>query len=136
LKPITPREAFIRQASSFVGVGLVATSIHYFVLIVMVQLVGAPPVPAALLGYLCGGILSYSFNRRHTFASDRPHGEAVWRFMLVAGVGFLLTFLFMALLVDKWGRPYLLAQVLTTGLVMVWTFTANRYWTFASVIPR
>ena len=125
------REALVRQLVSFVRVGLAATALHYAVLVGTVQGLGTAPVPSALLGYCCGGVLSYALNRRHTFRSDRPHGEAVWRFAMVAFVGFLLTFLLMALLVDRWRVPYLLAQVLTTGLVMFWTFAANRFWTFA-----
>ena len=115
-------------------IGLAATALHYLVLVGTVQLLGTAPVPSALLGYCCGGFVSYALNRRHTFRSDRPHGEAVWRFALVAGVGFVLTFLLMALLVDWWRLPYLAAQVATTGLVMFWTFTANRLWTFAGQI--
>ena len=126
------RSVLVRQITFFVGVGLMATAVHYVVLISAVQLFHASPVPSALLGYCCGGFVSYNLNRRHTFASDRPHGEAVWRFAIVAGVGFLLTFLFMGLLVDRWHQPYLLAQVATTGCVMFWTFAANRFWTFAS----
>ena len=77
-----------------------------------------------------GAILSYGLNRRHTFDSDRPHEEAGWRFALVAGVAFVLTYLFMRQMVEIWHIPYLLAQAVTTGLVMVWTFLANRMWTF------
>ena len=46
------------------------------------------PVPATLCGYLVGGVIGYLLNRRHTFASDRPHAEAGWRFALVTFVGF------------------------------------------------
>ena len=125
------RAALFRQTTSFVGVGGRATAVHYLILITVVQVLGGAPVPAALLGYVFGGFISYTLNRRHTFASTRPHNEAIWRFAAVAGVGFVLTFLLMALFVDRWGRPYLLAQVVTTGIVMFWTFTANRMWTFA-----
>ena len=129
-KTLGRRSPFGRQIASFVGVGVVATSLHYLVLITAVQGFGASPVPSALLGYCCGGFVSYRLNRRHTFTSDRPHAEAAWRFVLVAGVGFVLTFLLMGLFVDRWRRPYLLAQVVTTGIVMFWTFAANRFWTF------
>ena len=124
--------ALRRQLVSFIRIGLAATALHYAVLVGTVQFLHTSPVPSALLGYCCGGFLSYALNRRHTFRSDRPHGEAVWRFAVVAGVGFLITFALMALLVDRWHVPYLVAQVLTTGLVMFWTFAANRAWTFAA----
>ena len=130
------RNLLFRQMTSFVGVGVLSTSLHYLVLITLVQVLGAAPVPSALLGYCCGGFLSYSLNRRHTFVSDRPHAEAVWRFTLVSAVGFAMTFVLMYGLVDRWRLPYLPAQVLTTGIVMVWNFAGNRFWTFALMSSR
>jgi putative flippase GtrA len=119
-----------RQFSAFFGVGLVAAVVHYGTLIGLVEGAGAGPVPATLAGYVLGGVVSYLLNRRHVFASDRPHREATWRFAVVAGVGFVLTGLLMALLTGPVALPYLPAQVLTTGVVMLWSFAANRRWTF------
>lgn len=119
-----------RQLTTFAGVGVLAAVGHYGTLIGLVELAGTAAVPATLAGFVVGGVISYGLNRRHTFASDRPHGEATWRFALVAAVGFVLTGLFMHLFVDRWSAPYLPAQVVTTGLVLVWTFIANKLWTF------
>ena len=122
--------ALARQFSSYVGIGLGAAAIHYSVLIALVELAGVQPVLAALIGYSTGGILSYRLNRAHTFGSERPHSEAIWRFTLVAGVGFILTYAAMFLFVDVLHQPYLAAQVVTTGLTLIWNFSANRFWTF------
>ncbi len=120
-----------RQLSTYALVGAVASLAHYAVLIALVEIGGAPPVPAALCGYVVGGIVSYLLNRRHTFASDRPHREAAWRFALVALLGFGLTYAFMRLFVERLGAPYLPAQILTTILIMFVSFAINRIWTFA-----
>lgn len=104
-------------------------------LIGLVETARWTPVPATLCGYVAGGIVSYVLNRRLTFTSRREHREAIWRFALVAGVGFLLTGLLMALFVTRWGAPYLAAQVVTTGCVLVWSFLAHKLWTFADVAP-
>ena len=74
--------------------------------------------------------MSYRLNRRHTFGSERPHEEAIWRFTLVAGVAFVLTYALMRVLVEGWLIPYLPSQLVTSGLVMIWTFAANKLWTF------
>jgi putative flippase GtrA len=120
-----------RQVLAFGGAGVAAAIVHYGTLIGLVETGTAPPVPATLAGYLFGGIVSYALNRRHTYRSDRPHQEAGWRFAVVAGVGFLLTWLLMHLLVDDFEQPYLPAQLLTTALVLVWSFSAHKWWTFA-----
>jgi putative flippase GtrA len=120
----------VRQFFWFVGVGLVAMLAHYGLLIGLVESRLMAPVPATLVGYLAGGLVSYTLNRRHTFASGRPHTEAVWRFAIVAGVGFCLTYVFMHIFVDRLAAPYIPAQVVTTGIVMFWSFAANKLWTF------
>jgi putative flippase GtrA len=119
-----------RQFSLFVAVGVAAAVAHYGVLIALVEAGWMRPLPATLAGYVAGGVVSYILNRRHTYESDRPHEEAGWRFAVVAGVGFILTSIFMYLLHDIAGVHYLAAQVLTTGVVLVWSFIAHRLWTF------
>ena len=120
-----------RQFTIFVFVGLGAFVAHYGVLIWLVEAWEWAPVPATLVGYVAGGVVSYVLNRRHTYVSDRPHGEAGWRFAVVAGVGFVLTTASMYAMTRWLGLHYLLAQVLTTGLVLCWSFVAHRIWTFA-----
>ncbi|WP_324617397.1 GtrA family protein [Microvirga alba] len=127
--PSLPR--LVRQFLAFFGVGLAAAVVHYGLLIGFVEGAGVDPIPATLAGYVAGGVVSYALNRRHTYDSDRPHREATWRFALVAFVGFLLTWLFMHVFVDGLGAPYIPAQLVTTGIVMLWSFLAHKAWTFA-----
>lgn len=124
--------ALLRQFLAFFGVGLVAAVVHYSVLVGAVEGAGVAPVPATLAGYIFGGIVSYSLNRRHTYRSARPHDEAGWRFALVAGVGFVMTWLLMSLFVTRWALPYVPAQIVTTGLVLLWSFFAHKYFSFGA----
>ena len=126
-----PIALLIRQFTAFFGVGLVAAVAHYGLLVALVEGGGLHPVPATLAGYVAGGLVSYALNRRHTYTSRRPHREATWRFALVALVGFLLTWLFMYAFTIWLGAPYLPAQLVTTGIVMLWSFLAHKAWTFA-----
>ena len=120
-----------RQFTAFFGVGVAAAIVHYGLLIGLVEGVAAEPVPATLVGYVAGGLVSYALNRRHTYESTRPHREATWRFALVAFVGFLLTWAFMHAFTEWLTAPYLPAQLVTTGIVMLWSFLAHKAWTFA-----
>jgi putative flippase GtrA len=120
-----------RQFAAFSGVGLAAAVAHYGLLIGLVEGNLASPVPATLAGYIAGGLVSYALNRTHTYQSSRPHREATWRFALVALVGFLLTWLFMHMFIVWLAAPYLPAQLVTTGIVMLWSFLAHKAWTFA-----
>lgn len=120
----------LRQIAAFAGVGVVAAVVHYGLLIGLVEAGGWRAVPATLVGYVGGGIVSYALNRRHTYRSDRPHEEAGWRFAIVAAVGFGLTYGAMHALVERLGLPYLPAQIATTLVVLVWSFLAHKYWSF------
>lgn len=131
MNPHTSFHRLTRQFAAFFGVGLAAAAVHYGLLILLVEGGGSHPVPATLAGYVAGGMVSYGLNRRHTYRSSRPHREAGWRFAVVAVVGFLLTWLSMHVLVEGLGGPYLPAQVVTTGVVMIWSFAAHKAWTFA-----
>ncbi|WFT83455.1 GtrA family protein [Methylobacterium sp. CB376] len=127
-----PLVALARQFTTYVTIGFGALAVHYGLLVLLVELGRVDPVPAAILGYVAGGFVSYTLNRRHTYASDRPHGEALWRFVVVAGCGLVLTWVLMALLIRWAGLTYLPAQVVTTGLVVFWNFSGNKLWTFAA----
>ena len=125
-----PLGELLREGIAFTGAGIAAAIVHYGLLVGLVQSGTLAPVPATLCGYVGGGIVSYALNRRHTYRSDRPHKEAMWRFAIVAGVGFLITWAVMHILVERLDLPYLPAQLLTTGIVLVWSFTAHKAWTF------
>ena len=122
--------SFRRQFSRFFGVGVLATALDYTVMICARELAGLEPVWAALLGYCCGGLISYSMNRRHTFKSDRTHSETGWRFAIVMGAGFCLTGVAMDVFTGPAGLAYVPARVVTTGLVFLMNFAAHRSWTF------
>ncbi len=126
-----------RQFTTFFGVGLVAAFVHFGVLVGLVEMFGVRPVPATLAGYLTATVVSYILNRRLTYASDRPQAEAAWRFCVVAGIGFLLTGLLMALFIRIAGPAYYFpAQVLTTGIVLFWHFVGHKLWTFRASPPE
>ena len=120
-----------RQFTAFFGVGLAAAVVHYGLLIALVEGADIDPVPATLAGYVAGRLLSYWLNRKHTYESDRPHREATWRFALVALVGFLVTWFLMHAFTVWLDGPYLPSQIITTGVVMLWSFMAHKAWTFA-----
>jgi putative flippase GtrA len=125
-----PLAALLRQIIAFTGVGVVAAVMHYGLLVGLVELGGWWPVQATLVGYAGGGVVSYWLNRSLTYQSDRSHGEAGWRFALVAAVGFCITYGVMHALVERFAMPYFPAQIGTTLIVLFWSFLAHRFWTF------
>ncbi|MCK9261126.1 MAG: GtrA family protein [Azoarcus sp.] len=123
------RAELIRFAR-FAAVGLVGTIAHYALLLALVEIGGAPPLAGSVAGFVLGAMVNYAINHRFVFRSARAHSEALPRFMTVAGVGLCWNALLMYVLVDLAGLYYLLAQVLTTGLLLLWHYVGNAVWTF------
>lgn len=121
---------YLRQLVRFAGAGLMSAVGHFGLLILLVQGFGIEPVPASAAGALLGALINYVVNYRFTFRSAKKHREALFKFAAVAIIGLVLNTFFMWLFVVLWGIQYVLSQLLTTGLVFVWSFTASRYWTF------
>jgi putative flippase GtrA len=116
----------------FAGVGLVGTLAHYTVLVILVEGFRAGPVTASSSGYIVGALVNYLLNYFYTFGSNRKHIEALPRFYAIAAIGFGLNALIMAFLVGFPSVNYVLAQLVATGIVLIWNFAANKAWTFTS----
>lgn len=129
-------QPLLRQLLSFAGVGVIATSGQFALLAALVETGLAGPVLASLCGMMLGAVISYTLNRRFTFNATRSHAGAVPRFAVVAVVAFLLDALLMELFAHRLGLFYLLAQVLTTGLILIWTYGASRFWAYGHVTPQ
>lgn len=118
------------QFTMFSAVGVVAAIGHYGMLIALSELAGVGPVPASLAGFIVGGLISYLLNYRFTFRSTKQHREALTKFLVVAAMGFVLNGAAMWLLTGPADLHYLAGQLIATGLVLIWTFSCNRIWTF------
>ncbi|MFA6965496.1 GtrA family protein [Bosea sp. (in: a-proteobacteria)] len=124
-----PRQT--RQLLAYVFAGGLTAVAHYGVLVGLVELVHVNPVPATLAGFIVGAVVSYLLNRWMTFDATHSHAQATWRFALIAAGGFLLTWVLMHLFVARFGLPYLLMQLVTTGFVMVFSFLGHKFFSFA-----
>lgn len=122
--------AVLRRFIRFAAVGAVGTVAHYSLLLALVEGVGVPPLAGSVAGFLLGAVVNYLISRRFVFESGRAHVEALPRFMAVAGVGLLWNAALMAVLVDMLALHYLLAQMLTTALLLLWHYAGNAVWTF------
>lgn len=124
------RQKWQLQFIRFAGVGAIGTLAHYVVLVILVEMLSANVVTASTAGATLGALVNYLLNRRYTFRSEKRHGEALTKFLIIAALGLALNASFMLILVEILNIYYLLAQVLSTGLVLVWNFLGNRFWTF------
>jgi putative flippase GtrA len=123
------------QFVRFAMTGGLATLLHYAILIALVTWGRIDPVVASSIGFAVSTVLNYAVNARFTFRSERPHAQALPRFVAVALVGFGCNAVLLWVLHTIAGLPYLLAQVAATVGVLGWNFVMNRTWTFAQGLP-
>nr|QOV09105.1 hypothetical protein HULAa32G3_00025 [uncultured Actinomycetes bacterium] len=101
----------------FAAVGLLNTFVDFVVFNVLAVFVGMPVIPASVLGYSCGIVNSYVFNRNWTFADS---GTKTDRTLVVK---FLVTNLV--------GMAVNAAIVVTVSNNLLDTTTWDKGWVFA-----
>ncbi len=86
---------------------------------------------ATTAGFIVGALINYVLNYHLTFRSDKAHSETMLKFFIVATVGAAINMMIIFWGVDILELFYLFAQVIASSVVLLWTFTANKLWTFA-----
>jgi putative flippase GtrA len=119
----------------FLLVGCLATGIQYAVLVLLVRTIGTDPTVASALGFVISAGVNYIVNYHYTFGSNERHSQAALKFATLAVAGLLINSASMHLLLLA-GWHYLLAQALTTAIVLLWNFTGNSVWTFRPTAAR
>ena len=119
-----------KQFVKFLGVGSVSAIGHYGVLIGLVSGFGFDPVVSSAAGALVGAVINYALNYRFTFQSSQHHTETVSRFAVIAFLGLGLNTFLMWLGVVVLSFHYFLAQILTTLMLILWSFAGNPWCTF------
>ncbi|MEP1444476.1 MAG: GtrA family protein [Hyphomicrobiales bacterium] len=118
------------QLMKFLVVGGLSTLFQYAILIGLVELFRTDPVIASGIGAFFGAVLNYFLNKTATFESTAKHKTTLPRFILVAAIAIGLNAFLMALFTKFLGVAYIPAQIITTGLIIFFTYNANRTWTF------
>lgn len=119
-----------RSLPVYVGSGGIATASHYGVTIASVELLGVAPLPATMLGFAVGSVIKYWLNYSVAFRSRARHRRAVVRYGIALAALFALNALVFALLQEGAGLHYILAQALTTGLLIPPGYVIHRQWVF------
>jgi putative flippase GtrA len=117
--------AVVRDFLRFTAVGVVATAVHYALLIGLTELAGVHPVIGTACGALIGGVVSYTLNRIYTFTARPAYMRGLVKFIVVISVGAGLNAAIVAFFM--WlGLYYIFAQFIATAIVLIWNFAVSR----------
>lgn len=125
-----PRRYIPKTFARFLLVGLLCTLLQYVVLVMLTQLWGVRAPLASTIGYVLSAVVNYLLSYSFTYQSTSPHLRSFLRFAITAGCGAALTLIAMYVAVSLLGINYLVAQVITTCLTLLWNFFVNLRWTF------
>lgn len=117
----------------FAAVGVAGTAVQYAVLWLGVSAVGIQAAWASGIGYIFGSVVNYLLNYFFTFKSDQSHRDAAPKYFGVLGVGWCINTGLMLLFTHHWEWNIWLAQILTTGIGLIWNFSGSRLWAFKQI---
>jgi putative flippase GtrA len=135
--------------AKFMVVGAIGAVVDFGVMNLLTRLLAAPLVVAGTISFVCAVISNFLWNRYWTYPDSRS--RAIWQqlgmFFVVNVAGVLLR-----IPILYWLEPPLLrlcqrvslplspsyaaknfTRAIAVGLVMLWNFFANRYWTYNDV---
>jgi putative flippase GtrA len=117
-----PRAFLASVGTSSLDVGLMAG---------LVEFGGWPPLVAATVSYLTGGVLQYFISSWWVFPrGPRSAALGFTTFTLLSLVGLVITWAVMACLCDWAKLNYAVAKVCALGLSFTWNFMSRKYLVF------
>ena len=119
-----------RSLPIYVGAGGVATASHYAVTIAAVELLAVAPLAASAMGFAVGAAIKYWLNYSVAFQSRARHSHTMVRFAAALAAMMALNTLIFAALQGGLKLHYLLAQAITTLLLIPPGYVIHRYWVF------
>lgn len=82
--------------------------------------------------YLLGMVQTFVLNRAWTFDYRGNVRGAMWRFLVVYALGYLLNFGMLGIFVDVMSFPHQAVQAVAILVVAVMMFVMQRHWVFAA----
>ena len=119
------------QFLKFALIGILNTGIHYSVFLFLLRIVGVYFLAASAVGYCCGLINSYIFNKLWTFKArgTRKHLEFM-KFVLVNIVALGANIISLKGFVSYLSLSPETGQVLAIAFSLIANFVGNKLWTF------
>ncbi len=120
----------VLQFLKFGLVGVSNTLIFFAVYTLLLKVFGVWYVAASGIGFGVGAVNGFLWNRAWTFRGHVGDALTPVRWFVVQSTGLLMDLGLVYLFVDGAGLNKLSGQAVTTLIVTVLTFFANRAWTF------
>ncbi len=116
--------------SRYLVVGLLSTATHVGVLMLLVESLRTPVVPATAVAFSASLVVSFLLNYVFAFRADTVVVTSFLRFTAVALLGLLLNIIIMEVFVNRVGLHYGYALMIAIVVVTLNNFSLHYFWTF------
>lgn len=127
-------KAFLMKFLKFCVVGFSGTAIDFGLTWLCKEIFKIPKFLAKAIGFVVAATSNYILNRIWTWGSTNEQvGVEYVKFFAVSLIGLGLNTLILYIFNEKLKFNFYLSKVFATGVVMLWNFFANNFFTFAGV---
>lgn len=127
-------KAFLMKFLKFCVVGFSGTAIDFGLTWLCKEIFKIPKFLANAIGFVVAATSNYILNRIWTWGSTNEQvGVEYVKFFAVSLIGLGLNTLILYVFNEKLKFNFYLSKVFATGVVMLWNFFANNFFTFAGV---
>ncbi|KAA8679353.1 GtrA family protein [Clostridium sp. MT-14] len=123
----------LKLLSRFSTTGVLNTIIDFLVFTLCQSVVGLYYTVSQIIGYSCGVINSFVFNKKWTFQYDNPDKNIVReviQFVLVNVLSLFVTVVLMKFLIDSFNFNVYVSKVVITLAAQVINFVSYKLWVF------
>jgi putative flippase GtrA len=134
---LAPAHSVLLQIPRALLASVICAVLDFGLLVLLVEQGGWNPVPAAVVGYLAGGVLQYVLCACWVFpAAPLKAATGFVAFTVLSLVGLGITWVTMATLHDLFHVNYALAKVVALGLAFSWNFLSRKFLLFRPGQPE
>lgn len=127
-------KAFILKFLRFCVVGVTGTVIDFGLTWICKEKFKIPKFIANAIGFVVAATSNYFLNRIWTWQSTNEQvGVEYFKFFTVSLIGLGLNTLILYIVHEKFKFGFYISKVFATGVVMLWNFFANNFFTFAAL---
>lgn len=126
-----PVESVFLQVPRALAASVLALAVDFLLLEFCVRVLGMAAVPAAIIGYLAGGVLQYVLCSVWVFSTSvKSDTFGFLAFTILSLVGLGITWIVVAIGHDWAGLPIEIAKGAAVGLAFTWNFLSRKYLLF------
>jgi len=122
---------FFRQLFKYSIVGIFNTAIGLTVIYFFFNVLSFNYIVANIIGYACGFVNSFVWNKNWTFKSSQHYSKEIVPFLIVFGISYAANLFAVIISVEFIKIHPNIAQILGIAAYSSTNFLINRYWTFS-----